>query len=250
MFHYSRPPLTPPPFSIKVSARRTWHNPPQVAKDVPNNDSKRIDVAFLVPAVGPAVGPKKKAKGGPINIEICIRAHVDDLEVTKPSKVGSEAECPGGGSGAAASSGGAAAPGKKVAEKKTVFDTYPWLPAGSEAPTVIEGWERLQCKVDKPDSLVGLCKAKATIAMHLLNENNAQSAEDILLVRRGKIVEAYALRDLKKGQLFITPYTSEVKDRYWTLNRLRERYICACGDMEEQLIGILWSYAMGSKALT
>ena len=65
-----------------------------------------------------------------------------------------------------------------------------------------------------------LARCKVVWAMHMLNLNiSAPTAADFLVVKRGKHIEVWTLKSWPVNKLIMVPFTTEIKDRYWTQNR-------------------------------
>ena len=72
-----------------------------------------------------------------------------------------------------------------------------------------------------------------------LRKNAHFTSEDLCLCVRDNKPEVWTLKDFNKNTLIITPFSTEVKDRYWTYNK---SVLCTTGLSQKKLCldGRLW----------
>ena len=168
--------------------------------EIPKDDSKRLWVSFLVQT-------RRKDQ-----IEIHGHVHVDDLELVLETEEATEAAA------------GAPTDGSASAATPDVYKKYPFLKQEQDSdpkPTIYAGWERQDVAQPKwrHERRLASARARVCLAMDCMNQDVGHTSKELLVVRRGNKVEVWTLVPFKKNKLVIVPFSTEIKDRYWTLGR-------------------------------
>ena len=116
-------------------------------------------------------------------------------------------------------SGRAEAPASQL-PKEYAFIEYDGAPEGDLE--LVQGWEVKQSMKGpySEEHDIPAAKSQVALAIDLLNSQHPTPSEDQLaIVRRGKSYEVWTRKDFPKNSLVIVPYSTEIKDRYWTYGR-------------------------------
>ena len=214
---------------VKLLKRVTGHLADDTRKDVqvnttgtitsvPKDSSGRVEVSFEVDVS--AKGDKKRKMGAVVaKIGFTDLELVVDLGAPGSSQPGSKKQ---------PRSTEAAAQGKTQPQGSAVLQKYPFLEKEDTTPDVLEGWVSKQFSIDDANSDTAMSKAKAqaTLAMISMLSETPLTDKELLIVQRTsagstgkKAIEVWTKVPFKPGKLILTPYTTEVKDRYWTAGR-------------------------------
>ena len=113
-----------------------------------------------------------------------------------------------------------------------IFKKYPFLKPklgegeeiqAKDIPTIVDvsSCVSLQGKFEH-ESLMPLAKSKVLIGMDLVQKTwgKPYTNKELLVVQRAnKDVEVWTLVAFKPQSLYFVPFTTEIKDRYWTMGR-------------------------------
>ena len=174
-----------------------------IITEVPTDSSKRVVVNFEL-CSKPGSSKSKPTAGGVVTCRLCV----DDIELAATSELRPAEAKPKAQEGK---------PGAKI------FQQFPWLKTqeGKEqeqegvVPTIVAKWDNLV--VTAEEEKAGEIKAKVALLMQVFK--TPLTSKELMVVRRGKSVEVWTLVPFKKNALAIAPWTTEIKDRYWTLGR-------------------------------
>ena len=106
----------------------------------------------------------------------------------------------------------------KPQEPEWLRKAYP----DDESLEVIEGWEQhtFQGGRSAAAQQTVVAKSKVTLAIDLLNSQYPSvKSSEIAVVRRGKSVEVWTLVPFAKGKLVVVPFSTEIKDKYWSYGK-------------------------------
>ena len=188
-----------------------------VISEIPVGTTSRLLATFTLENCS-VRGPKSKAgakrKTEKKTFNVSVSAHVDDVEIATAEDI-------------AASAASSVEPPTKAARKDGdeavgVFKKYPFLKSEenkNSPPEIAEDWEKHHV-LYQPLADCSDIKAKAALAMIAMKQAKQLTSEDILIThRQGRKIEVWTLVPFKAGKLVLTPYTTEIKDRYWTMGR-------------------------------
>ena len=167
-------------------------------KDVPIDDSRRVNATFR------ATVRHGDLAGKDVGVDVSVS--VDDLQM--------ETSTPGQPTMTASGK-----TPKKSAGADGVFTTYPFLRRAGceEVPIVYGNWGKRQSLLPY-ESAFKESRARTELCMQIMHSKaeQKQGPAELLIARRGKRVEVWTLVKFKKFKLEFFPYTTEIKDKYWT----------------------------------
>ena len=92
----------------------------------------------------------------------------------------------------------------------------------SDNPEVVLDWEAScfkggRCAVTQKTAVA---KSIVVLALDLLNTQCPQlTSDDVVVVRRGRNIEVWTMVAFPKNKLILVPFSTEVKDKYWTYGK-------------------------------
>jgi len=101
------------------------------------------------------------------------------------------------------------------------FKAHPYLKVegDDDVPSVIEGWPSQQIVRD-PEYKAEQVKARILYVMDSLQSVlPTYEKEDLLVIKRGSVIEVWTKKPFKAGELAFVPHATEVKPRFYTAGR-------------------------------